>query len=560
VKPPDLVSYLDYWEVNAGKRSTVEEFQTWLKKFPRNPVARLCATMNTVIATWRGDFDLQVQWRFVRSFFPPDLAEQVIALNRPVFHRQQLLFVMQQAFLHCTTIEEANNPPYFGGLGVVLLMANDHLHTPMPEGLIEIADQAPDITVSLLPSLEANNFTNYLNRAIRSSVMLSRFIEPLRQQAGFFDVPILFEQATGVPLDSYQAFIWGSMSRFSKVEKLRTTEDASEFSVGPEFYGTHAPRNHIESFLADVSASPDDFARNLTRQVPSPIDFTALRNKPFINDLGRFFSIDFTFLSDKLESGVFWRVHNSLRNDKEKELFHNFWGKVFELYTNWILERHCTGKANRFYSDPRFQSNPDEQVCDGLIVSGRAAILMEYKGSTFRAASKYGGDGAVLKAELEEKFVGEPDRKKGVRQLVHAVERLCRRDNPDVIQGVDMADIEVIYPVLVTRDDIGSAWGVNAYLNARFESLKQIRDQWRPTTAFFSLSANDVEMISSYLPDTSLAELLTARYKAEKPLMASFWTASNSVITKKGIRKPEFVHEGMGELTKKAVQVFGLKP
>lgn len=560
MKRPELVSYLDYREINGGKPSTLAEFQEELARFPRNAVARLCAAMNTVIATWIGDFNLEVQQRFIRSFFPPEFAEKIIATNRPVFHRHQLLFSIQQAFLHCTKIDEPLPAPYFGGFGRVLLMASDHLHIPMPEGPAETSEKAAQVIVSLLPTLEANNFTNYLNRIVRSFVMLSRFVEPLRGQKVFFDVPALFEEATKIPLATYQSLIWGSMSRFSKVERLRNTQDVSDLSVATEWYGKHLPQIQTDSFLTDISATPDQFAQVLTQKAPRAIDFTVLRDKPFIHDTGRFFPVDFTFLSDKLESGVFWRVHNNFQERGEKELFHIFWGMVFEQYLNWIFEQTCRGKANRFYRDPRFASNADEQVCDGLIVSGRAAILMEYKGSTFTAASKYGGDANVLKAELESKLIGEPDRRKGVRQLAHSVERLCKRENADSIQGVEMADIEVIFPVIITRDDIGSAWGMNAYLNARFQELKAIEKQWRPVTSLFCLSANDAEMISSYLSDTSFAELLNARYRTEKPLMASFLTTENSVMNRRGVRKPEFVLEGMKELTKMTVQVLGLKP
>ncbi len=560
MKRPELVAYLDYREINGGRPSGLGEYQHELAKFPRNAVARVCAAMNSVIATWLGDFDLGVQQRLVRSFFPPELAEKVIATNRPVFHRQQLLFSIQQAFLHCKRIEEPLPAPYFAGLGVVLLMASDHLHAPMPEGPMETVDKAAHVIVSLLPTLEANNSTNYLNRVVRSFLMLSRFVEPLRGGQVFCDVGALFERATRIPLATFQSLIWASVSRFSKVDRLRSAQDVSDFSVTPEWYGAQVPRTQIDSYLNDLSSTSDEFAQTLVNKRPALNDFTPLRDKPFINETGRFFPIDFTFLSDKLESGVFWRVHNNFQDRRDKERFHIFWGLVFELYLNWMFQQSCNGKANRFYPDPRFASNVDEQVCDGLIVCGRAAILMEYKGSTFTAASKYGGDVNVLTTELENKLVGEPDRRKGVRQLAHAVERLCRRENTDAIQGVDMADLEVILPVVITRDDIGSAWGMNAYLNARFKELKVIENQWRPVTSLFCLSANDVEMISSYLPDTSFAEMLNARYKAEKPLMASFLTTENTVMNRKGYRKPGFVYEGMKELTKITAQVLGLKP
>src|SRR5579872_6077124 len=147
MKRPELVSYLDYREINGGKPSSLGEFQHELKKFPRNAIARLCAALNTVIASWVGDFNPEVQQRFIRSFFPPEFADKIIATNRPVFHRHQLLFTIQQAFLHCAKIDEPFPAPYFGGFGKVLLMASDHLQIPVPEGAAETSEKAAQVIV-----------------------------------------------------------------------------------------------------------------------------------------------------------------------------------------------------------------------------------------------------------------------------------------------------------------------------------------------------------------------------------------------------------------------------
>ena len=145
-------------------------------------------------------------------------------------------------------------------------------------------------------------------------------------------------------------------------------------------------------------------------------------------------------------------------------------------------------------------------------------------------------------------------------QLAHAVDKLCRQKDPDGIQGLDMSNVEVILPVVIMRDDIGSAWGMNAYLNIRFQESKTVQAQGRAVTALFCLSANDIEMISSYLFDTRLLDILMARYRAERPLMASFWTTENTVLKKRNFRKPQFVFDQMKELTAMSLKVLGLKP
>lgn len=558
-----LLAYLDYREVNRGVASTLDEFREELRKFPRNTVLRLCAVMNSVIAGWLGDVNFEVQERFIRSLFPPNLSQRMVAVKRVVFHRHQLLFVAREALAHCNTIEGLITEPYAGGFGKVLLMASDHVHMPMPDdseppGAIQ--DKAINVMVTMLPSLEANHFTNYLDRIARSFLMLSRFTEPLREGRLFFDVRALFEEAAGIPLQVYQSLVWGSLSRFAKVERLRTTNDMLDFALPSAWFGsTRIPPAQIEAFLADVAASGEALATRLTQRAPAKLDFTIFRDKPLIREAAYSLPVDFTFVSDKLESGVFWRVHNHLPNDSDRDRFHSFWGLLFEQYLNWLFGQHCKGRANRFYPDPRFESNPDEQVCDGLVICGRSAVLMEYKGSTFTAASKYGGDADVLKREIEGKLVGTEARRKGVRQLVNAVERLCRRENTDGIRGIDTETLEVLIPVVITRDDVGSAWGLNAYLNERFRELKGAYGLWRPVTSLFSLSADDVEKISSYLSDTRLSDLLLARYRADRRLMSSFWTAGNRVVDKKGFRKPAFVYSALRELTELTADVLGLE-
>jgi hypothetical protein len=555
--PPTLVAYLDYRTLNGGKPSTLEQLREGLRRLPRNAVVRLCCAMNSLVATWVGEQDMEVQTNLIRGAFPPERASQILSTGRPVFHRQQLLFTIKEALRWSVKSDEPITRPFWDGLGEVLLMANDHLHVAMVERT-EFSDKAAEVVVSTVPVLEANNATSYLTRMARSYLTLSRFVEPLRGTANFFDVRSLFEKATKVPLEVYQSLLWGSISRVANVEKLRKSVDLADFAIPRKWFATtKISEAQIESFLADISASLDELGR-LTQKESKPNDFTLLKDHPVIDDLEHFLPIDFTFLTDKLESGVFWRVHNHL-DSKDKEKFHAFWGVVFEKYMNWVFTQASNGKSNRFLPDPRFRSNTNEQVCDGLILCDRTAVLMEYKGSTFTARTKYGGDADCFKTEVESKLVGTPQKRKGIRQLAEAVDKLCRPDNPDAIDGVDMTEVTVIFPLLITRDDIGSAWGMNAYLNSRFQELISGMRRLRPVTSLFCMSADDIEKLSPFLADTSLAKTLSARHKAEKPLMASFWMVDNKFLRRKGTRKPTIAMDATKELTQLTLRTLGLK-
>ena|SRR5882724_5970399 len=92
------------------------------------------------------------------------------------------------------------------------------------------------------------------------------------------------------------------------------------------------------------------------------------------------------------------------------------------------------------------------------------AVLVEAKLATCPAAIRYSGDFEKVKGYLEDKLA----KTKGVNQLLNAVKRFSA-DVPDYLKSINK-----IIPALVTRDDFGGSWCVNAYLNKRFKDQHRI--------------------------------------------------------------------------------------
>src|SRR6516164_6180264 len=78
---------------------------------------------------------------------------------------------------------------------------------------------------------------------------------------------------------------------------------------------------------------------------------------------------------------------------------------------------------------------------------------------------------------------------------------------------------------------------MNAYLNWHFQELIKGKRFLRSVTPLFCISANELENLSPFLADTSLADILSARYKQDKKLMFSLWTVENAVLERRGPRK-----------------------
>jgi len=521
----------------------------------------ICSVFNTRLTKWTGEYNWDFHTQMARESFPPSLANGILATRRLAFHRHQLLFVIQEALRLCPIVDRPIDEPDLAALGTMLLMASDHLDSPIPER-VDTPEAAIQVISSVIPTIEANGLNNYLMKMARSHLMLTRFIEPLRTKSNFFDVEVLFKGATGLPLDVHEALLVGLLSRFSNLNKIQTSNDPKDFVIPATwFQSTSIPVEQLELFLSAVAATPEDLAAKVRQKSPRPNDFTLLKDRPLLRAKDQWLPIDMAFLAEKSESGSFWRIHNdALKTNFEREGFHSFWGGVFEAYMNWLLHESCKGRANRPNPDPRYEKNPDEQVCDNIVLCGREAVLIESKGSTFSAAGKYGENVAIFKKEIEEKLVGSKDRPKGVTQLVRAAENLCAFDNSLSIPGLDLRDVTTLYPLVITRDDIGSAFGFNAYLNQRFQDLRSKSTTWRTITPLFCLSADDVETISPYLSDTPLSAILRARYRGDKRLMAPMAMTRNKVLEQRGQRTPAILLDAIREAARLGNDFLRVKP
>lgn len=552
--PIEALPFLVYAELNSGIPASGDEFQSLLKTLPRSGMLRVCSAINAVIGGWSRKYDFQTQKSLICTFLQPDWASKAILLERPVFHRLQVLFTAKEALKHCRAAEEPLTDRLFD-VGKTLLMGSDQLNFGIPESDNSL-ERVASIIQSFVPLMEANRFSNYVNTIARGYLMNTDFIEPLRHSPDFVDVPGVFENSTGIPLTSYFAMLFGCLSRFAETK----IKNFDKLLIPPTWFrDAKVPASQIDAFYKETASTPDELRIRATATGVAPEDFVIFRDKPLVKDSNGSFPMDMTYLADKFYSGPFWRVNFALATD-DQERFHRFWGIVFEHYLNWILSQSCNGKANHFLQDPRYAADPHEQVCDGIIVCDRQLLLLEYKGSTFRSTSKYGINIDAIKDELEQKLITSADgSKKGVRQLARAVERLCRYRNPDSIQGLDLSGITTVFPIMIIRDEIGSALGMNAYLNERFQSYKA-KDLWRSVTPLFSLSVDDVESVTPYLADISLAKLLSFRYKKDKALMGSFWLHVNELVKKAGMRKPAFVKLALERIARNAANIFGLAP
>ncbi len=540
-KTPLLGTIISFKDV-TGNSCTVEQLKSFLSQHNRSEILFLCALLNTVLETWTGKVREDVHGQLVQMAFLPEHASRLKGIMsssshpRVVFHRAQIMFVAKQAVLCCQddeTVLDRFRHPYWGGLGLAFLMANDLLHFDFAYRDGTTNQQALIRMTHSIPLLESG-ITSFDNRIGRAWLMLKKF-GPAPSSRSYLNIEEAFLSAAGLSTEEYLAFCVGMSSHYLALNFDQITKMEDSIGLTKEWFTkAHINPKSVDHFLEDVSAPPTTLATQFLSRNWGPLDMTWFRDKPVCRLKGSIFvALDAKYLAEKMDSGIFWRIHRSLPSPKDKEQLHNYWGIAFENYMNWLLEQACRNSQNRFYPSPRYENG--NQVCDAIIVCGSDAVFVEYKGSTFTAESKYKGDLTELAAEIEDNLIGTETKRKGIRQLTHAILSVFDKQAPATVTDVDLSRINTIFPVLVTRDDIGGCWGISHYLQMKADGFFN-RRKIKPkiVTPIFCLSSEGIEGLSAYLQDERFSHLLHGWYSEDPGRYWSFQTIENPVMVSHG--------------------------
>jgi hypothetical protein len=550
--PTILATYFAWADFNGGRPSTLEEFRNYLSRYSRSEVVYLCCVLNHLLNSWEGPklrFDTHAE--LLAIAFPPELASRLVEGSkdhqnrRLVFHRVQLLFVAKEALLSCT--ESGIDPltaPYWGRFGAAFLMANDHLHFDAPEGMQEgeITESLPNFV--LLQEYSGHN--RFPHRVVRAHLMYTRFPEQLKEHSDYLDMAAEFGKC-GLSLTEFESLCFAALTKYLNLDFERFNSNSAHFLLADSYFQTTAiGADKIALFFREIAASADALLSAFKERNAGPIDFTALRDKPLYRHESSTHPFDPAFLAEKLETGPFWNVLRALPTNEKKQRLHRFWGVLFQEYLNWLLSSSVDQANNVYVPSPRYAETRQE-VCDGAVLCGAKALLLEYKGTTFTAQAKYSGDAARLMNELENKLM----RPKGVTQLAAAVNRLFDKRSPGAVDTIDTSKIRTIFPVLVTRDDITGAFLMNYLLNKKFKQMVNRKRLLGSVTIapLFCLTADEVEYISPYLKDTPFSAILEAKYSVDRDLKMPFHLSENDVLTRRGERRSEVLYREYREIS-----------
>jgi len=504
----------------------------------------------------------EYQKSFIFAFVDQDIRNEVFRLGGQVFHRAQFLFLMREAIEHCADrpIEEFQG--YLSsGIGELCLMANDHVHRSLyMQGQAAAPDDLLTLIADFIPIMEAHEFRNPMLRIARIHKMIRDLAPIYRDSNVFFDIPALFENATSVPLQTFEALMVGLLAHMVELTKSLLQEQAPKGIPISAFDSYGLSPSARDAFFSLISASCDEFREKHTKShIGLPYDYTIIRDRPYLAMSGYVTPLDLSMALEKFESTIFWRAIRSLGNKEGNNLI-AFWGRLFEDYIVWLLTESLDGRHNVLVSDPRYIDNHD-QVSDAIVLCGSTAIFIECKGNVVSGNSKYSGDPKKLGEEIEAKFI-EPQ---GIRQLVSGIKNVFARPARRV-DGVTLDHIGCVIPLLITWDDLGDSICVNAYLNRRFSEIAKEEALISSLGASVrclplqSVCADTIEKISPHLKHTRLAFILSERLRADPTLRANFFNYPISGLRPENSTDIPLLRGLLMEISQLVPKVLNLSP
>lgn len=559
--PPEMKPWLPWSELNGSPHLTIDEFRVALRAYPRSAVLIACARLSIIFqfgpeANTVASQEISEYW--VPRLMRPDLVDRAMkeAKNgRPIFFQGQLRYLAAEAMrLDPAPPEDGSQVPDWA-LGALLLGAGELLYKKHVAKLQDELDVMANLVADFLPTFEIDSITDPFLLFLRFYIYLTVIIPRLPTHLRTFDVTAEFENVFGFPLKLYSQFVYAFTVHAMNERTQTRIGDVPEAGLPISWFKkTILTDDQISAMFDTVCCRLSDLPDK--KVVHGYADFEFLKDHPYLRVGDKVYDVDYEYAVAKLESGALWRVAMSMPTNRRLNYF-GFWGDVFEEYVNWIFESYADKSKNDHYPDPHYLKDKDSKaICDMIIMCGSTAVLIEAKAATCAARVRYSGDYKLVREYMDKRFVEGTDRPVGVSQLLTAIDNIGtmpKENLPEWLRGV-----KKIIPVIVTKDDIGSSWMTNAYLNTRFqEKLNRLKYKKLKITPLVSMNVASLERAVAAMQEIALSDIMEDRIREDRKLSRPFEAASSWVP--RGTPRRMYKHiEIMKELGAEMQADFGM--
>ena len=376
------------------------------------------------------------------------------------------------------------------------------------------------IIVDTVPTVDYAINTSFGYRTkllmVRSAEFLRRLIATEEARLGV-DANQIFLQATGLTIQDYQHLVFSILAYYWSFSPLEIVRQ-DPFTDRSLFFDPHSVPDLAplyEKFLPHTCISIGDLKEKEKKYSSFKNEFRLWRRYPLIEiSKNHILCIDFYFLLEKLQNGVFWIIRDLLEQQCKGtgQKIIGLWGNIFEDYTASVITRGINAqvpRVERCVTSLKYNQKLKEECTDIAVCGKDTLILLECKSPILRAETKFSGDFGKFDTELKHKIIeGErPEKARGVKQLCNAIQSLFHTDETQRknIKEINISKVSKIYPVLILSDRTFSVPMMNRYLDSEFERLMKYTNLKKNLDIkhLTVLTIEDLESLEPYLSHTA---------------------------------------------------------
>lgn len=216
--------------------------------------------------------------------------------------------------------------------------------------------------------------------------------------------------------------------------------------------GVRRSNQDIQAFLGAVAATPDELHRRYIATSDGPWNFLPFQSRPVVRlSGGRLVVLDMKMLLDRVTDGLYWDVHDGLRDTEGSEA-RKAWTRAYgDMVEAFVAARFASlappgFDSPSYYSESELkQAYPRSKVSDGLIDVGGTFIPIEVVSGRLSVRSRVHGVIAAFRNDTEMLVM------KKVRQLDGISKELLRDEKP--LTGRTSVVGRRVQPLLVAGGD-----------------------------------------------------------------------------------------------------------
>lgn len=485
MKPRLYLCYSDLFD----HRPTMAELITHVEGIPIRHAAFVLSYMNSVVRCamqekGRENFG-KVQEKLVIAHLDDEcfnLLKQRFATvrceERPTFLPRCLLNVMRVVLIHGDpdipfSDDDDQRIRYL--IGRACLMMNDLLVSV--DEMQALKTGTPDerrieLMVQSLAGFELENPPRADHLMPRLAIMYRTLLRDpkvrarIAQEYQGFDLEQEFERNVGVSLERWLLVVFSIYAYFSNIGSP-LNPDPNFLQINPSVFrgASGITEEEFTIVLETISAPSAEMRLTLQREgrTDPRYDLVPFRSAPLLElEKLKLVPIDLAFILEKCHTGVQWTLHDALPVKLRQTLF-NVWGILFEEYVHWLLGGMKTILPMLYVPSPTWNGSVQESF-DGVLLKGDVLVAAEYKGGFLARDARYSGNSKMFLDDLNKKFAD------GCKQLADNIgaafseDRTIRKE----VQGLNLAHVRAVVPVLVLQDHILRVPFLNWYLNRQF--------------------------------------------------------------------------------------------